>query len=127
MGFAIAKIIGSLFIDFTICSLKTHGAETQIKTSVHEIALCKFHEILFILVISNIFFFSEFKSSLVFETTHLLSQTTMSLNQYSFNSFIIAVQAAHNQFTIIFISSFFFPVIFNELISHAKQTIAVPC
>jgi hypothetical protein len=43
------------------------------------------------------------------------------------NSFVIATPAAQTPFTTTFTSSFFFPVIFNEFMSHARQTIAVPC
>jgi len=43
VGFAIAKIIGSGFIDFTISSVSTHGAETQIKTSLFFTACSNHH------------------------------------------------------------------------------------
>jgi hypothetical protein len=127
VGFAIAKIIESVFIVFTISQVKTQGAETQIKTSVHFTASDKAQSILDLLVIFDISCFSLFKSVLFCETIHLLSQTIISHTQYRFNNFIIAVQAAHNQLTTTLISSFFFQVIFIELINPARQTIAVQC
>jgi hypothetical protein len=58
---------------------------------------------------------------------HLLSNAIMFFIQKSIKSLIIAVHAAQSQFTTTFSSSFFFQVIFNQLISQANTTIAVPC
>jgi hypothetical protein len=127
VGFAIAKIIGSLFIDSTIFHVKTHGAETQINISFQITASFKSQLIFSLLVISNIFNFSEFKSVLFLDTIHLLSHTIISHTQYNFNSLIIAVQAAHNQFTTILISFLSLFIIFKLFIKPAKTTIAVQC
>jgi hypothetical protein len=92
-------------------------------------------------VIFKISIFSLFKLSLDLLTTHLLSHTVISSNQYNFNNLIIAVPAAPNQFTTIFIffnneASFhckgreFKRELFltlKLLITPAKQTIAVQC
>ena len=71
--------------------------------------------------------FVEFKSFLHLWIVHLESTITISFTQYKSKSFTIATQAAQTQLTTILISSFFFQVIFKELINQARQTIAVQC
>jgi hypothetical protein len=127
VGFAIAKIIGSFFIVFTISFVTTRGAETQTKTSAQTRAIDRFPDISSLFVISKISPFSLFKSSLFLEIIHLLSQTTISQTQYNLKSLIIAVHAAQSQFTTIFMSSLFFSTTFKELINQASATIAVQC
>jgi hypothetical protein len=58
---------------------------------------------------------------------HFESTAIISFIQYFKNNFAIAIPAAQTQLTTTFISSFFFQVIFNQFISQARQTIAVPC
>jgi len=127
VGLAIAKIMESLFILLTSSLFSTQGALTQTNTSAQLKALLRVQSIFFGLIIGSIFIFSEFRSVLFFETIHLLSQTRISPTQYNLKSFNIAVHAAHSQLITTFISSFFFHTILSELISHARQTIAVPC
>jgi hypothetical protein len=127
IGLAIANMIESLFIVFTILPLSTQGADTHIKISTQIIASLNFQSILRIFVIFNISIFSLFKSVLLFETIHLLSQTIISLNQYNFANLIIAVPAAPSQFTTILQFSLFLLVIFKLFINHARQTMAVQC
>jgi len=77
VGFAIAKIIGSLFIDLTISQVRTHGAETHTKISAFLIASSNFPEILSGLVVLSMANFSLFKSVLDFATIHLESHTVI--------------------------------------------------
>jgi uncharacterized membrane protein len=82
IGLAIAKIIGFVFICFTISSFSTQPTDTHMKTSAHTIASLSVPEILLLLVIFNISFLTLFKSFLVFEIIHLLSHAIIFFTQY---------------------------------------------
>jgi hypothetical protein len=136
VGLAMANIIGSGFIVFTISGVSIHGADTHMKISLQAIASANqpliqdfdsgssMHEVLVIFVSIC---FVGFSHSLHLNIVHLESTITTSLIPYLSISFAIATHAAQTQFMSTFIFSFFFLVIFREFIIQASATIAVPC
>jgi hypothetical protein len=116
-----------LFIVATSSFVIAFAILTPTNTSAPKIASCRVQEIFSGFEISRIFIFAEFRSTLLFDTIHLLSQAIILPTQYKLRSFKIAVPAAPSQFITTFISSFFLPVILSEFISQASTTTAVPC
>ena len=127
VGFAIAKMIASLFMLCTISLLTQPAAEIPRKTSAPTIASASLPVLCSRLVISAISRLTALSFSSPLQMMPLLSHMVMCLTPMFIRCLAMAMPAAPAPFITTLISSIFLPVIFRALSKPAATMIAVPC
>ena len=127
VGFAIAKMIGSLAIDSTISFVMIPGADTPMNTSLPLITSASVPASLFLFVTAAIACFAELSLGSPSTSAPWLSTRITSLAPNLWKSLQIEIPAEPAPLITMLISSHFFPTILSAFVRPAVQTIAVPC